>query len=217
MNGKLVLKIVGIATGGIATIVGGYFAIKGMKKHRLNKINANIEFIRDENADSWRIQVPMGASGEPKDKSAKDLNKLAKGMKSWENEQPHNQNFEEYLAAMESPEEDEEEDEDEEDPFEYDPIGDLKMPHLINAGEFNNTKSYYEKISLNYFTEDDVLADDRDQIIDDRSILNADYFFAPGSKLLKEDLVYIRNDEVEVDYEISIVHKNFHRDVLGEE
>lgn len=214
MNGKVLLKI-GIGICGLAGIgVGGYFGIRSFCRHRKAQKEQEVEYIRDD-GDSWRFKGPRSAS-EAKDVEQAGLNeKLSEGLKTYTEKPPKDENFEEYMAAMEAPEEEDDEEE-EEDPFSgLDDDNILHLPRLITASDFCNTKSYYEKVSLNYFKLDHILCDDRGNIIDDQSVINAGYFFGEGSQALDYDLVYIRNDDVETDYEVSVVNSSYQKEFPG--
>lgn len=123
-------------------------------------------------------------------------------------------NFEEYLAEMECPEEDDSDDsEDDEDDDISDERGHHSGPYEITAGEFCNNRTYYDKVSVNYFGEDEVVADDRDEVMGNAFKVLGDIrtaFNAPR----KPNVIYIRNEDLEVDYEVSYVDGSYQRDVL---
>lgn len=123
-------------------------------------------------------------------------------------------NFEAYMAEMESPPEDEEDEDDDED--DEDDISDRRKGdhYMITPGEFCNTRTYYEKISLNYFCVDDVVADDRDEIMDNVEHILGNIKEAFHSPYVG-NVVYIRNENLEADYEITLVDSSYRKEVLG--
>ena len=97
---------------------------------------------------------------------------------------------EKVLAEKETPEEDE-----------------PTKPYLITEDEFLNDKNEYDKISLTYYTYDDMLADDCDEMIDIEETISTDiYNQIPDS----EGDVYVRNPVLETDYEVMKVEASFH-------
>ena len=142
--------------------------------------------------------------------------KMAKGVRGYvQVADSERQNFEEYMAAMESPEEDEdeelysEEDEDEDD-------GQAGI-YPITAGEFCNTRNYYDKVSVSYFDEDDVLSDEKDRVMEEDERRRLGDLQGAIRELGDPSFVYIRNEELEIDYEVSILKGSYRREVLHAE
>lgn len=88
------------------------------------------------------------------------------------------------------------------------------VPYVVNMEE-HGTKGYTET-SLTYYAGDDVLAGERDNIFEDQDGLvgvgNLDRF---GHGSNDPDLVYVRNDDMGVDFEIIRVHKSYAEEVTG--
>ena len=82
-----------------------------------------------------------------------------------------------------------------EDPTEY--FVDESV-RVISPRELND--SDYETITLKYY-DDDILTDDRDEIIDDPVGIVGDDFKKHFGEY-EDDCVYVRNDNLDVDYEI---------------
>ena len=75
---------------------------------------------------------------------------------------------------------------------------------LITSERFSNEEPEYEKITLSYFDVDGILADDYGDTVDIESSIGKkgpEYF-----ELLHEDVIYIRNDSLKIDYEIALEH-----------
>lgn len=87
----------------------------------------------------------------------------------------------------------------EEKPEEHDP----EVPYIITVNEFMQGEQDFEKITVTYYEGDEVLVDERDEVIHDlegtvsSSCLN---FFGQGSN--DDSIVYVRNEKLEVDFEV---------------
>lgn len=88
--------------------------------------------------------------------------------------------------------------------------------YLISVDEFVHDKTNYDKISLSYF-KDNILADDRTgDIIEEKDIpytigTNAQAKIQPDG-ISYDEVIYVRNDHLEIDYEISREPDNFYPD-----
>lgn len=93
---------------------------------------------------------------------------------------------------------------------------DLSKPHLITFDEFFENEHEYTELNLTYYEEDDVLADERDQHINetDELVGNANLLkFGLGSK--DKNVVYIRNHQKEIIAEICLSKGSYVKEVLG--
>lgn len=134
-----------------------------------------------------------------------------------------------YLDDM-LDEEDEEEDDDYDDfddDLESDPASDgsgrfedfdhpiegpSNRPYSIDSSTFANTNNHYDKITLIWYSVDDILADeDNERIIDD-AIVGSDWRNKVG--MYEPDVAYIRNDGISVDYEIIKENLSYFKDAL---
>lgn len=93
---------------------------------------------------------------------------------------------------------------------------DENFPYIIHHDEYFGNETDYEQTSLTYFAGDDVLLDDRDEVIPDPDETvgesNLDKF-GKGSK--DNNIVYIRNDKMEMDFEVVRHEGNYVKNVLG--
>lgn len=82
-----------------------------------------------------------------------------------------------------------------------------RMTSLITSERFANEEPEFEKITLNFYEKDGVLADNYGDIVDiEKSIgLKAVSYF----ELLHTDVVYIRNEKLKIDYEIVLEHEAY--------
>lgn len=90
------------------------------------------------------------------------------------------------------------------------------QPYVISFDEFVEGLPSQEQATLSYYVEDDTLADERDQPID-----NTDYTvgddnllrFGHGSN--DKNIVYVRNEKISMDFEIVRSHGSYSQEVLG--
>lgn len=72
-------------------------------------------------------------------------------------------------------------------------------PYTISEEEFMRDMEDYGKFSLTYFSEDDVLIDDRQVVVPD-----IDGIVGYDNLASKEGVINVRNEKMECDYEVSI-------------
>lgn len=103
--------------------------------------------------------------------------------------------------------------------FDYDkeiPLRNEDEPYVISRDEFELEKEEYDKISLEYYEEEDVILAETLQPMDDVDLLIGNENlkkFGYGSK--DPRIVYVRNEHLETDWEIRIMQGSYVRDVLG--
>lgn len=79
-----------------------------------------------------------------------------------------------------------------------------RMISLITSERFANEEPEYEKITLSYYEKDGILADTYGDTVDIESSIGdkgIEYF-----ELLHQDVIYIRNTRLKIDYEIVLEH-----------
>lgn len=88
-------------------------------------------------------------------------------------------------------------------------------PYIIEAEEFYENETDYSQTSLMYYEGDDVLADERDQPIRNymQIIGHDNLHFGRGSK--DRNIVFIRNEKLEAEYEIARNHNKYSEEVMG--
>jgi hypothetical protein len=92
---------------------------------------------------------------------------------------------------------------------------DVGSPYVVSFDEFQEHGDY-DNITLTYFEEDDVLVDERDQPIEEvESVVGGDNLtkFGHGSK--DNNVVYIRNNRLEADFEVMRSRGSFAKEILG--
>lgn len=92
------------------------------------------------------------------------------------------------------------------DPSEFDDPK-YQVPYIITPDEFGE-KDGYDIISLTYYHNDGVLADDMDERIDDyEDIIGKDALDHFGD--YEDDSVFVRNDRLKADYEILLDDREY--------
>lgn len=89
-------------------------------------------------------------------------------------------------------------------------------PYIISYDEYFQGEKDYQQTTLTYFAGDDVLTDDRDQPIDESDKAVGDENlrrFGHGSK--DNNIVYIRNDRLEIDFEVCRSQGKYTEEILG--
>ena len=124
------------------------------------------------------------------------------------------------LAESESPEDDSEmtEEEDMEAQADYEmyklnedhkkALEENRPPYVIDLSDFEMTCSHYFKETLHYYIHDRLVATDDDEIINVPDALG-DCLDTSGFSENGDDLLYVRNDRLMVDYEIDKVFTAF--------
>lgn len=91
-----------------------------------------------------------------------------------------------------------------------------KKPHIISEDDFHNTRNEWDKISIMYYEDDDILADENDKPIDD-----IDYFVGEihlnlfGVMAKDRNQVYVRNGQISADIEITRNIGSYSESVFG--
>ncbi len=96
------------------------------------------------------------------------------------------------------------------------PSDDEEDPYVITHDEFYEGEKDYAQASLTYFEGEDLLVDETDRPIEDvDAVVGSDNLsrFGRGSK--DPRVVHVRNDKLEVDYEIVLSKGNYAEEVLG--
>lgn len=90
------------------------------------------------------------------------------------------------------------------------------VPYVISLEEFTDGSEGFEQTTVTYFEGDDVLSDESDKIIEDIANTVSEetlYRFGHGSK--DNNVVYVRNEKLNLDFEILRSHRKYAQEVLG--
>lgn len=89
-------------------------------------------------------------------------------------------------------------------------------PYILDHDEFMNAEVGYTQVTLTYFAGDDVLSDENDMPVEDVDATvgnaNLDRF---GHRSNDPKVVYIRNDKLEIDYEVCKSEGTYAQEVGG--
>lgn len=89
-------------------------------------------------------------------------------------------------------------------------------PYLISSEEFYQTETEWEKLSIAYYEDDDVLADEREKVVDDIEYLVGEKhleFF--GLRSGDNNIVFVRNPQISADIEVTRNAGSYTEIVLG--
>lgn len=87
------------------------------------------------------------------------------------------------------------------------------QPYIIHYDEFMNNETNYPQETLTYYQEDDIVADQQDSPIYNYASLMGELRFGHGSN--DPNVVYIRNDQIHMEWEILLHHGSFSYEVAG--
>jgi hypothetical protein len=92
----------------------------------------------------------------------------------------------------------------------------MGKPYVITEDSFGENEDGYEQIQVTWYAKDQILADDRDQVIDDADGLVGEINmtkFGQGSG--DKHIVFIRNDEKELEIEVARSKGSYAEEVAG--
>lgn len=93
---------------------------------------------------------------------------------------------------------------------------DYPEPYVISRDSYENEHLSFYKESLVYFVEDDVLCDDQDSKVEDREkFIGTEALNSFGEGSDDEDIVYVRNLQKGMDFEIVREYQSYKENVLG--
>lgn len=193
----------GIAIGGAA----GYFVTKKalQAKYEL-EVDEQIRDVK-EYYRLLRKDLPIEEL-EVRDEKETVNEKLVQALKT---EPTYSEMIVEY-AGDDEPEESEEPMIEEPEDEERDP----SKPYIISIEEYMQDRPNYDKNTLTYFEEDDVTCDERESVIPDaENVIGTEALTRFGDKSKNENAVYVRNEELEADFEILLDKRSYSEVVLG--
>lgn len=92
---------------------------------------------------------------------------------------------------------------------------DGKTKFVITKDEFMRNESEYEQVTLTYFDGDDVLVDSEEKPVDDELRLIGDGNLRFGYGSGDHNVVYIRNETLQLEFEVLKSSGNYAEEVLG--
>jgi hypothetical protein len=108
------------------------------------------------------------------------------------------------------------EDDDDEDECDDDDSVDSEYPYVISEISFSEEFLSHDKLSITYYAEDDVLADEQEDMIDDVDALIGYGNLNVGNVgIARPDTIYVRNERIGCDFEITVNYNSYQETVLG--
>lgn len=78
-----------------------------------------------------------------------------------------------------------------------------KRPRIVSRGEYDSPEfEHHDRTTLYYYTEDNVLATEEDEVIEDPSTLIGDALDKFGFRNNDEEVIYVRNYGFQTDFEV---------------
>lgn len=165
-------------------------------------------------ASNSDIEASRGISGPLKGISVDSAKAIKSDMDALSRD-VHDCDFDEHMAEREAPEEDISE---YDEALEFNKLmceealaeGYSDFPRMISASEMLNQKQWYSKVTLTYYAGDDVLADDQDEPLEDpKDIIGEHFKEFFGMSENDPDVIHVRNDDTESDYEVVRVDTSY--------
>lgn len=89
-------------------------------------------------------------------------------------------------------------------------------PYILHHDEYFENETEYEQANLTYYEGDDTLVDDKDMPVpDETNVVGDDALTAFGHGSKDKNVVYVRNESLEMDFEIVRSNGKFSVEVLG--
>lgn len=83
-------------------------------------------------------------------------------------------------------------------------------PYVISLDEFHEGMPHYDKLTLFFYEDDEVLTDDQEEIIDDEEqIVGSEALTCFGHLSHDPEVVYVRNSNASTDFEVIRLSKSY--------
>lgn len=180
---------------GSLSFIAGFMTCKAIDKYKASHVNdvpeGNVQMtIFDDFSDDWDEEISKLEEKFNSDISAEDIPEI-----TYENKNV----FSNEASAW---------DYDSELQFRND-----GQPYIIHYDEFMSNETGYHQETLTYYRGDDIVADQQDSPIYNYSSLMGELRFGHGSN--DPNVVYIRNDEIHMEWEVLLHEGSFSYEVAG--
>lgn len=89
-------------------------------------------------------------------------------------------------------------------------------PYVITHDEFMENENDFAQMTMTYYNGDDILADDQDiPVVDIEAVVGSENLTKFGYGSRDRNVVYVRNEKLENDYEIALSQGEFSKEVAG--
>ena len=227
MSKKFIYILSGFVAGGCVGAVGSYLYLKKEFDKAQKKIESDVADYKKDINNTYKnlmannMKSTTSNEKEPKNKEVKESSTssvvdYAKFAKQAEvNHEFAKQTMDDIygrLAEQEHPEDDEEDTNVDYSGYSEEEFNQAKKigagPRIIRAADYGEDPKLDCK-QLIYYTDDDTLATEEDEIVDDISGLIGDALTKYDFINNHEDSIYVRNERRSTDYEIIKVHGSF--------
>lgn len=91
-----------------------------------------------------------------------------------------------------------------------------ETPYIISFDEYMEAATGFDQLSITYYEGDDTLTDSEDKPVDDIDrLVGPEALSRFGHGAMDKNVVYVRNEMLEIDYEITKSKGKYTREVLG--
>lgn len=218
MNNKAILNTVLSATAG--GVLGGVITYLAVKKHYQQWADSEVAAVRRHYAlTSRKDELSINVFNSGKDEEvAEEVQEILRSNGYSEETDPSTKNIFDSAVEVDNegdPVETEDDLTEEEDEYQVIP----GEPNLISDMEFMQNEKDYDQNTLTYFVGDDTLADSNLRSIDDMNRFvgerHLDMFGEVPSYSSDPNILYIRNDELGMEFEIVRNSGHFTIEALG--
>lgn len=93
-------------------------------------------------------------------------------------------------------------------------------PYLISEEQYSTENMHYEKREFRYYEDDDTLCNEEDEVLETRYSVTEEAITELLSldddyKAHHDEIIYVRNDMLKIDYEVQLIHGSYDEQVLG--
>lgn len=93
---------------------------------------------------------------------------------------------------------------------------DLSGPYVISEEQFSEENLHYDKLSITWYREDNVVCDETEEIMEDFGhVIGFDNLNMRHTHITHPNTIYVRNDAIDIDYEITVNQSSYKEIVMG--
>lgn len=205
-------KFIWFVAGLLAGISGGYYYAKTVTE---KKAQAEIDEFKASYKPEQRTYIFKKATAESEEAKyeAETIN-YASFATSEVKAEPSiisENSFKEFLEKKAEREKQIEEEESDETDGELYPREERNAPYVIGPDQFANENPYFDKTTLYYYSGDDVMIDEAEEIVRTPEEL-VGYDFEEGIGKFEKNVGYFRNEKVGADYEVILQNGSYYED-----
>lgn len=96
-------------------------------------------------------------------------------------------------------------------------VGMSNEPYPISEEAFYEECNHFDKITLSFYEDDEVLTEDDEEVIEDKTRIVGDCLERFGELSSDPEVVYVRNEYLQIDYEVIRLSKPYYGTVVAYE